>query len=227
MRLLEKNLIVPLLSYEGTCFIFQVKASYGMLSLSFWSNLTWSCLKTFWFSVVHTNWEKPFSVLFHLLAWLGRQCPVLKHLSSLRSPTAQGLGVKASDAGLDSGFASWLCDLRQVIELQLTVLICKIWIITYLIGLLEDYMSWFMLKLLRAQEKKHQKMLWFLLKISVKHFSGIDDITIKIYLDLTQKKRKKILKSSFPFFSYLYCYQTWGSEYKCKRGSTGITSSCS
>lgn len=63
-------------------------------------------------------------------------------------------------------------------------------------------------KALRAQEK-HQKMLQFLLEISVKHFSGIDDITIKIYLDLTQKKKKKkFLKSSFPFFSYLYCYQT-------------------
>lgn len=63
-------------------------------------------------------------------------------MSSVRSPTAQGLGIKASDAWLGSGFASWLCDLQQVTELQLTVLICKIWmIITYLIGLLEDYMS--------------------------------------------------------------------------------------
>ena len=51
---------------------------------------------------------------------------MLKHLSSVRSPTAQGLGRKASDAGLGSGFASWLCDLQQVTELQLTVLICKI-----------------------------------------------------------------------------------------------------
>ena len=40
MRLLEKNLIVPLLSYKDTCFIFQVKASYGMPSLPFWSNFT-------------------------------------------------------------------------------------------------------------------------------------------------------------------------------------------
>ena len=32
-------------------------------------------------------------------------------------------------------------------------------------------------------------MLQFLLEISVKHFSGIDDITIKIYLDLNQKKK--------------------------------------
>ena len=74
------------------------------------------------------------SVLFHLLAWLGRQYPVLKHLSSVRSPTAQGLGRKASDAGLGSGFASWLCDLQQVTELQLTVLICKIWIIITVIS---------------------------------------------------------------------------------------------
>lgn len=42
MRLIgeeQKNLIVLLLSYKSTCFIFQVKACYGMLSLPFWSNL--------------------------------------------------------------------------------------------------------------------------------------------------------------------------------------------
>lgn len=45
-------------------------------------------------------------------------------------------------------------------------------------------------KALRIEPKRStKKMLQFLLEISVKHFSGIDDITIKIYLDLNQKKK--------------------------------------
>ena len=81
-------------------------------------------------------------------------------------------------------------------------------------------------KALRIEPKRStKKMLQFLLEISVKHFSGIDDITIKIYLDLNQKKKNS---ENLVFHFSVICVVTRHEVVSTNtRGGTGITSPCS